>query len=512
MCLKLKGKPLMIQGTASSVGKSVLTAGLCRIFKEDGYEVAPFKSQNMALNSYITEEGLEMGRAQVVQAEASGKKPSVLMNPILLKPTTDKKCQVILKGKIYGNLSAMEYHKFKPKLKDLVKKTFKELAVENDIVVIEGAGSPAEINLRENDLVNMGMAEIADSPVILVGDIDRGGVFASIYGTIMLLTEEERKRVKGVIINKFRGDVEILKPGIEMLEELIKIPVLGVVPYADIQIEDEDSLAERFRRRRKAEGEIYVEVLYLPHVSNFTDFNVFETQKDVNLRYVMRGESIGDPDILIIPGSKNTIEDLIYLRNSGLEEQILRLNRAGKLIVGICGGYQILGRKIKDPHETESSIGEINGLGLLDVETVFELEKTTTQVEGEIITGKDGMFKDLKVGGIKGYEIHMGQTKLWEGTVPFAKITKRLKDDVQILDGAVSKDGNVFGTYIHGIFDNINFTRGILNRIRREKGLNELCADIKSFDEFKEKEYKKLAKIVRKNLDMEKIYEIVNGG
>nr|WP_330397383.1 cobyric acid synthase [Maledivibacter halophilus] len=507
----MKNKSLMLQGTASSVGKSILTAAFCRIFKEDGYKTAPFKSQNMALNSYITEEGLEMGRAQVVQAEASCQKPCVLMNPILLKPTTDKKSQVILKGKVYGNLSAIEYHNFKPKLKELVKDTYDRLSKENDIVVLEGAGSPAEINLRENDLVNMGMAEISDSPVIIVGDIDRGGVFASIYGTIMLLTEEERKRVKGIIINKFRGDVEILKPGIKMLEDLINIPVLGVVPYTDIQIEDEDSLAERFRRRGEGEGEINVEVLYLPRVSNFTDFNVFETQKDVNLRYVMRGESIGNPDILIIPGSKNTIEDLVYLRNSGLEEQILRLNKKGKIIVGICGGYQILGTKIKDPHKTESGIDEINGLGLLNTETIFEENKTTTQIEGKILMGNNGILEKINSYKVTGYEIHMGQTKLLEGTSPFIKIDKRLNDKVEVFDGGVNEKGNVFGTYIHGIFDNISFTRDILNRVREEKGLEKIESSVESFNEFKEIEYKKLAKIVRNNIDMKKIYEIVNG-
>ncbi|MCG8541414.1 MAG: cobyric acid synthase [Clostridia bacterium] len=507
----MKNKSLMLQGTASSVGKSILTAALCRIFKEDGYRVAPFKSQNMALNSFITEEGLEMGRAQVVQAEASGRKPSVLMNPILLKPTTDKKCQVILNGKVYDNLSAMEYHNFKPKLKGLIKEAYEKLSFSHDIVVLEGAGSPAEINLRENDLVNMGMAEISDSPVIIVGDIDRGGVFASIYGTIMLLEEEERKRVKGIIINKFRGDVEILNPGIKMIEDLINIPVLGVVPYMHVQIEDEDSLAERFRKRERDDGEINVEVLYLPHVSNFTDFNVLETQDDVNLRYVMRGESIENPDILIIPGSKNTIEDLIYLRNSGLEEQILKLHKAGKMIVGICGGYQILGRVIKDPHGTESGIDEINGLGLLNTETLFEKNKTTTQIKGEVLKVNNGILKDIKSHNLLGYEIHMGQTKILDDTSPFIKITKRLEDTVEVFDGAINKEGNVLGTYIHGIFDNISFTREILNKVRELKGLGKIESSIQSFEEFKEGEYQKLAKIVRNSIDVEKIYEIING-
>lgn len=504
----MKNKSIMIQGTASSVGKSILTAAFCRIFKQDGYTVAPFKSQNMALNSFITEEGLEMGRAQVVQAEAAQVTPHVLMNPILLKPSTDKKAQVIFMGKVHKNMSASEYHEFKPELKGMIKDAYQQLSDQYDIVVLEGAGSPAEINLRENDIVNMGMAELSDSPVVLVGDIDRGGVFASIYGTIMLMNEVEKKRIKGVIINKFRGDVNILKPGLDMIEDLTGVPVLGVIPYTQLRIEDEDSLSERFKYDQEKEGQIKVEILYLPHVSNFTDFNVFETQEDVNVRYVMRGQSIGNPDVLIIPGSKNTIEDLIYLKNSGLEEQIIRLARQGTRIVGICGGYQILGEKLADPHHTESAINEIHGIGLLDIETVFEEEKTTTQIEGEIVSDT---LAGLKGKGINGYEIHMGVTTLNENAEPLLKITNRLNEDVSILDGAVSKNGRVFGTYIHGIFDDIQFTRAFLNEIRKEKGLDDLESSVLSFDEFKETEYDKLADVVRKHVDMDKIYEIVKG-
>lgn len=502
-------KSIMILGTGSSVGKSVITTGLCRILKQDGYEVAPFKSQNMALNSFITENGNEMGRAQVVQAEAAGKKAHVNMNPILLKPSTDRKAQVILRGKVHQNMSAVEYHEFKSELKGMVKEVYDQLASENDVVVLEGAGSPAEINLRENDLVNMGMAELSDSPVVIVGDIDRGGVFASLYGTIMLLTEEERKRVRGVIINKFRGDVEILKPGIKMLEDLIDLPVLGVVPYTHLQIEDEDSLAERFNQNSKREGQIKIEILYLPHVSNFTDFNVFETQPDVELRYVMRGESIGDPDILIIPGSKNTIEDLIYLRNSGLEEQIIRLSKRNKYIVGICGGYQILGETLEDPYHTESAIPSTNGLGLLATTTVFEQEKTTTQIEGTLQGNIPGSLETLSSSTIKGYEIHMGQTNLKEGARPLLTIEKKLNEEVSILDGAVNEAGNVFGTYIHGIFDDIQFTRNFLNIIRREKGLDDVESQVKDFEAFKDNEYNKLADVLRDSIDMGKIYEIL---
>ncbi len=504
------GKSIMFQGTGSGVGKSLVTAAFCRIFKEDGYKVVPFKSQNMALNSFITKEGLEMGRAQVCQAEAAGLEPNVKMNPILLKPTTDKKAQVILNGKVHTNMNAKEYHEYKPQLEDMLKEIYGELSSEYDVVVLEGAGSPAEINLRENDIVNMGMAKISDSPVVLIGDIDRGGVFASLAGTIMLLTEEEKKRVKGVIINKFRGDIEILNPGLKMLEDIIKIPVLGVIPYSDLKIEDEDSLAERFKRKvSKSSGEVNVEVLYLPHVSNFTDFNVFETQEDVNLRYVMRGESIGDPDILIIPGTKNTIEDLIYLRESGLERQIQDLHKKGKLIFGICGGYQMLGKKLYDPQGVECGIPEINGIGLLDIETTFEGEKVTTQVEAVIESNVRGFFKGLEGTKVEGYEIHMGRSSLGNGSKAFDKIILRLGEKESTLEGAINLEGTVAGSYIHGIFDNINFTRALLNNIRKLRGLDEIESSVKSFKEFKEREYDKLANIVRSNIDMDKIYEIL---
>jgi len=506
----VKIKSLMLQGTASSVGKSLMTAAFCRIFHQDGYNVAPFKSQNMALNSYITKDGMEMGRAQVVQAEASYLEPDVLMNPILLKPTTDKKCQVILNGKVYKNMSAAEYHDFKPELLEMVKNSYENLAQNLDVVVIEGAGSPAEINLRDKDLVNMGMAEIADAPVVLVGDIDRGGVFASIYGTIMLLTEQERNRIKGIIINKFRGDIEILKPGIRMLEDLIKIPVLGTIPYMKIQVEDEDSLAERFRGVTECEKAVDVAVLYLPHVSNFTDFNVFETQEDVRLRYIIGKDKIGDPDILIIPGSKNTIEDLQYIKDMGLSEEISRLHQRGKLIVGICGGYQMLGNKIVDPYGTESDLQEIEGLGLLNVCTIFETKKVTTQAKAVLRVQPSDFLMDTEGMVVEGYEIHMGNTTLNDGANPFLKRYRSLGETVNKTDGCINDSGNVFGTYLHGIFDNIEFTRALLNNIRKMKGLEVQESSINSFSEFKENEYNRLANIVRENVDMEKIYEIIH--
>lgn len=499
----------MLQGTASSVGKSLLTAALCRIFHQEGYRVAPFKSQNMALNSFITEEGLEMGRAQVFQAEAAGIKPSAKMNPILLKPTGDSYAQVIVKGKVYKNMTAVEYHEFKPQLREMIKEVYDGLINSNDIVVIEGAGSPAEINLRDKDIVNMGMAEIADSPVILIGDIDKGGVFASIYGTVMLLTEEERKRIKGVIINKFRGDKRILEPGLKMLEDLTGIPVIGVIPYGDLNIEDEDSVTQRFTRESNKEGKVIVEVIQLPHISNFTDFHVFETLPDVYLRYITSGDRVGNPDLLIIPGSKNTIADLKYLRESGLEKEILRAYEEGSNVFGICGGYQILGQKIKDPLGVESSITEIKGLGLLDVETIFEGEKVTTQVEGRVTFEDEGLMKHCKNTSIKGYEIHMGRTKLGKDVEALVTIDKKLGETVAYKDGAVDKEGRVFGTYLHGIFDEVAFTQRMISNILTKKGLTPSATQPMTFEEFKNKEYDKLAKLVKENLDMNKIYEIM---
>jgi len=346
--LSKKAYCVMIQGCASSVGKSLLTAALCRIIKQDGFSVAPFKSQNMALNSYITLKGDEMGRAQVVQAEAAGIEPDVTMNPVLLKPTSDKKSQVILNGKVYANMDFRDYHKIKPELKSKVQEAYDTLAGMYEYVVLEGAGSPAEINLTDGDIVNMGMAQMADSPVILIGDIDKGGVFAFIAGTLQLLSEEDRKRVKGVVINKFRGEVKILEPGLKQLEEIIGIPVLGVVPYIDVDIEDEDSVTERFSRV-VGSGSIEVAVIKLPHLSNYTDYNVFSLEKTITMRYVQDVSDIGNPDLIILPGTKNTIEDLLYLRHTGLDEYIVRHARKGKAVIGVCGGYQMLANSLHDP-------------------------------------------------------------------------------------------------------------------------------------------------------------------
>ena len=373
---------LMIQGTGSHVGKSILTAGLCRIFRDDGINVAPFKSQNMALNSYVTEDGKEMGRAQVVQAEAAGLRPDADMNPILLKPHSDQGSQVIIHGKVYGNLSAREFYKFKEEAKGFVKTSYDRLAKRHELIVIEGAGSPAEINLRANDIANMGTAHLVDAPVILVGDIDRGGVFASLVGTLELLDEADKKRIKGFIINKFRGDISLLRPGLDFLEEKTGLPVLGVIPwFRDIYIEEEDGVAiDRAAGQIRDDSAVRIAVIHLPRISNFTDFDPFLADDGVNIRYIKEGERIGEADIIIIPGTKATISDLKYLKDAGYDVEIVKHIASGGTVIGICGGYQMLGKRITDAHHVEAG-GEIEGLGCLKIETELESEKTTHQVE-----------------------------------------------------------------------------------------------------------------------------------
>ncbi len=487
----------MIMGTASSVGKSVVTTGLCRIFYREGLNVNPFKSQNMALNSYITADGKEMGRAQVVQAEAAGKRPDVKMNPILIKPSSDVDSQIIVEGKVLENMNASQYHKFKPELREMVKSCYKRLEDESDLVVIEGAGSPAEINLREGDLVNMGMAEISDSPVILVGDIDKGGVFASLYGTIMLLPQNERDRIKGLIINKFRGDVKLLEPGIKMLEDLVHIPVLGVIPWNNIDIEDEDSLTARFNKKRSG-GSINIAILRFPHLSNYTDFTILEAIDDLNVRYVLGGEQIGDADMIIIPGSKSVMSDFTFIKNSGWDQEIYRLSRAGKIVVGICGGYQMLGKRIEDPHGVEGNCPGMNGLGLLNMTTTFEKEKRTLQSTGKINRLGDEWSK-LTGLEVEGYEIHMGISQTEE--------TPLIIMDNNHTDGSIKN--NVIGTYFHGIFDNSEFTTEIINRIKKDKGLDTDSTKVMNFKEYKEQEFDKLANLYEQHLDIDAIKRII---
>lgn len=498
---------IMIQGTGSSVGKSILVTALCRIFKQDGYSVCPFKSQNMSLNSYITLDGKEMGRAQVLQAYAAGLQPEAYMNPILLKPTSDKKCQIIVNGKVYGNSTAMEYHNMKLQFRDMLKDQFETMEKEFDIIVMEGAGSPAEINLRDRDIVNMGMAEIVDAPVIIAGDIDKGGVFASLAGTMLLFTEEEKNRVKGTIINKFRGDVEILKPGLTMLEDIIKVPCIGVVPHFTLALEDEDGAVEF---NTKVTAPIDVVVIKLPHISNFTDLDALKSEEDVSVRFVTCAEEFGKPDIVIIPGSKNTIEDLLRVRECGLENIIKDYSREG-LVVGICGGYQILGKVLKDPYEVETDVKETEGMGLLDIETVFEQEKVTTRVNAKSIESfdiyKDENTRENRSLNVYGYEIHMGICKYGENAKPLFKIVDKNGEKVLLDDGAINKEGNIIGTYIHGVFDGVDFREYILNKIRLRKGMTTKQSN--TYESLREKELDKLADIVRQNLDIDKIYQIM---
>lgn len=490
-------KAIMVQGTMSNSGKTFVVAGLCRVFKQDGYKVAPFKSQNMALNSYITKEGLEIGRAQAMQAEAAKIEPTHWMNPILLKPTSDMGSQVIVNGEVYDNLSAEAYYEMKDNLAPDVKKAFDHLAAENDIIVIEGAGSPAEINLAENDIVNMGMAKIANAPVILVADIDRGGVFASAYGTIKLLPKDEQDRFCGIVINKFRGNVDILKPGLKMLEDLTDKPVLGVIPMAKIDVDDEDSLSERLNQRTVQEG-IDVAVIRLPHISNFTDFSVFELIDGVSLRYVTDKKELGDPDLILLPGSKNTMGDMEWLIESGLEGAIIR-KAATTRVIGICGGFQLLGKELHDPDGVEHG-GDMRGLGLLDTSTTFQGDKRRTRIHGKI--SPEHNLYHLKDLDIEGYEIHMGKTENLGEAVPVIK----LEDGTT--DGYMTKDGRIWGSYLHGIFDNEQLVFGLVDEIMREKGIDPEDNHL-SIAEYKEQQYDKLADLIRSSLDMNQIYDIL---
>lgn len=492
---------IMVQGTASSVGKSILVTALCRIFKQDGFSVCPFKSQNMSLNSYITLDGKEMGRAQVLQAYAAGLEPEVFMNPILLKPTSDKKCQIIVNGKVFGNSTAMEYHNMKLEFKDMLKQQFEELEKKFDIIVMEGAGSPAEINLRDRDIVNMGMAELIDAPVILAGDIDKGGVFASLAGTLLLLNDQEKKRVKATIINKFRGDLEILKPGLNMLEDIIHIPCAGVVPYFTLDLEDEDGAVEF---NKKITAPIDVAVIKLPHISNFTDFDALKAEGDVSVRFVTTKEELGKPDLLIIPGTKNTIEDLITLRNSGLEKAIVEYSTVGN-ILGICGGYQMLGNSLNDPYGVEANTEKIEGMKLLDIDTVFEEEKITTRVKARSIDTSMEVY---------GYEIHMGICKYGDNAQPLFQIYDKNGEETSLegektscQDGAINPSGNIMGTYIHGIFDGVEFREYIINKLRITKAIQPKKS--KTYESLREKELDKLANIVRDSIDMDSIYKIL---
>ena len=483
----MPAKSIMIQGTMSNAGKSVLAAGLCRIFRQDGYKVAPFKSQNMALNSFITAQGLEMGRAQVMQAEAAGVEPTVEMNPILLKPTSDVGSQVIVNGRALGNLTASEYFRRKSELIPQVLEAYRTLQEQYDIIVLEGAGSPAEINLKSQDIVNMGLARMVGAPVLLAGDIDRGGVFAALYGTLALLEAEERLYVKGTIINKFRGDVALLRPGLQQLEELCQVPVLGVVPWMELDLDEEDSLSSRLDARG-GKAPLDVAVVRLPRISNFTDFDPLQRHPAVGLRYINQPEELGRPDLVILPGTKSTLADLRWLRQSGLEAAILKLASRGTPVIGICGGYQMLGRTLSDPLEVEGG-GSLDGMGLLESTTVFSAEKTTTRTACSF-PACQGLFAPLSGCPLEGYEIHMGQS-----------------------EALFTVSGSVLGTYLHGLFDSPQLVERLVGLLMEEKGLTWQGEESQeSLWSYKQRQYDKLAQILRGSLDLEKIYEIVERG
>lgn len=588
----MQAKTIMVQGTSSNVGKSILVTALCRIFRQDGYRVAPFKSQNMSLNSYVTKDGGEIGRAQGVQAEAAGIEATVDMNPILLKPKKDMVAQVIVRGRPLGDMSAMEYRSdYVLKALEIVRGSLDRLRSEFDVVVIEGAGSPAEVNLRDRDIANMRVAELAGSPVILVGDIDRGGVFASIIGTLELLLPGERGRVAGFIINKFRGDVRLLEPGLDFLEERTGLPVFGVIPYLDnMGIDAEDSVAltelvgnepggpggslgldgsdgpaglvgpvEPYGpgraggpawgpagRGRPDNDELCISVIRLPHISNFTDFDPLSKEPFTRVRYVQSPKDLDNADVIILPGTKNTSEDLVCLYGCGLASKIMEKAKAGIPVVGICGGYQMLGRHLHDPFHAESDRNYLRGLGLVDISTTFDPDKVTTRVVGEVVADGLGPLAQASGERVEGYEIHMGRTVLSEGAFPVFRITERggravgdravegravLNAPVlnaqpsgvaasgegapegvgECFDGAVSNDGLIFGTYIHGLFDLPGFRRKWINGLRALKGLAPIdsISGPGAASGERDRNYDLLADVVRRNLKMDLLYKVM---
>lgn len=507
--MKKIAKKVMFQGTSSHVGKSILTTAFCRILTQDGYNTAPFKAQNMALNSYVTRSGGEMGRSTVAQAEAAGVEPIVQMNPVLLKPTGNSCSQVILLGKSVGNYSASDYqNKYSQQAWDSVKKSLDYMETHYDILVIEGAGSPAEVNLKKNDIVNMRIAKECQSPVFLIADIDRGGALASIVGTLELLDEEERKLVKGLVINKFRGDITLLEPALTFLEERTGIPVLGVIPYLDqLGIDDEDSVSLQDMPKDSVMRDIHIAVIQTPKISNFTDFDAFTHEPDVNVRFVQQGDLIGNPDVIILPGSKNTTEDLLYLKHHGYADEIKELADRCTPVIGICGGYQMLGEKVCDPLHVESDKDEVTGLGLLPYITTMQGEKNTYQVE---FNCKNLPFLDMNFSAenLKGYEIHMGETVLTGTAQSLFNIVRRSNAPVDLQDGFINDKHHVFGTYCHGVFDNDHLRRAVINALRKRKGLLPLDVKFK-YREYKEAEFDRLAAIVCKHFDMKKFYEIL---
>jgi adenosylcobyric acid synthase len=500
----MPAKTLMIQGTASSVGKSILVAALCRIFVQDGYKVAPFKSQNMALNSFVTKEGGEIGRAQAVQAEAAGIEPSVHMNPVLLKPEADSYSQVIVRGKVVTRMEAGKYYEYTGKLLKTIEESLNILRSKYDLVIIEGAGSPAEINLKKREIANMRIARMANAPVFLVGDIDRGGVFASLLGTLTLLSRNERMLVQGIIVNKFRGDISLLEPGLEVLEKRAGKPVLGVIPYIkNINIAQEDSVFLDERPLSLSGNGLHIDVIRLPHISNYDDFDPLE-EFGCTVHYVTSPSELRNPDLIIIPGTKNTVSDLLAIQRNGIANAIRRHLDKGTPVMGICGGFQMLGSRIVDPLSIESNRSSVQGLSLLDIETVFCEEKTTNQIKAQIIADS-GMLKGLKGVELQGYEIHMGQVESKHSTPAF-HIVETQKGHEDHFDGIIGNNGNILGTFIHGIFHNREFTGDFLENIRQIRGLP---ASSTITQEVTKDRYDRLADIVRNSLDMVKVRKII---
>ncbi len=489
-------KSIMIQGTMSNVGKSLLCAALCRIFKQDGYRTAPFKSQNMALNSYITDDGLEMGRAQAVQAEAAGIAADVRMNPILLKPTSDRGSQVIVEGRVWGQYEARDYFARKKSLIPTILRCYNSLAAENDIIVIEGAGSPAEINLKQDDIVNMGLAELVSAPVLLVGDIDPGGVFAQLYGTVALLEPDEQARIRGLIINKFRGDKSLLDPGIAMLEEKTGLPVLGTIPYTRLDIDEEDSMAASLLEKHPRK-DIDIAVIRLPRISNFTDFAPLDRHSQLGVRYVSDPKILGRPDLIILPGTKNTMADLAWLRETGLAEAVCRLAGRGCPVLGICGGYQMLGTEISDPCRAEGG-GSERGLGLLPLKTVFLPRKTRKKTLMKI---EDGFLAGCTASG---YEIHMGITRAADSAAPSQEAGSRT------VTRAAAWPEHIWGTYLHGLFDRGQVVEQLAAWLCGRRHLECSRERVPDRDIAKERQYDLLADTVRKNLDLAAIYRIMD--
>lgn len=498
----------MVQGTASHVGKSVLVTALCRIFRQDGYRVAPFKAQNMSNNSFVTPTGGELGRAQAVQAEACGVEPQVEMNPILLKPEADHTSQVVLLGKPAAKASASYFATAKPMLWQSVADSLDTLRSQYDVVVIEGAGSPAEINLKQNEIVNMRVALHSGAPVLLTGDIDRGGVFASLVGTMEILDPRERDAVGAFIINKFRGDLSLLEPGLVWLEERTGKPVLGVVPYyRDIEIAEEDSVSLEERQQLKSQTNyaLDIAVMGLPHISNFDDFDPLKREPGVRLRYVESRDSLGEPDLIILPGTKTTMADLWWLRERGFAAEILRQANAGTPVIGICGGYQMMGRRILDPDGVESPNPEAQGLHLLPVDTVFAPVKETHRVRGAV-SSESGLLARAGSASVEGYEIHMGSsTPAGAAARPFS-ISRPGQPAAD--DGVISADGRALGTYVHGLFNSYALRRGLLEQLAKWKGVALPPSSDTGGQLSRDGEYDKLAETVRNSLDMELLYRL----